>query len=368
VININGNIYPGGVAAYDNSQVTVSGGKLAGAYALGSSKVIVSGGSAWTFLALDSSTLNFNGRNLLLFDPMPDGTGGCGYLVSGVLSDGTKLNNASFYLGPNAKTNLKLAPKPAAPTLLSPSANAIVSPLPTFQLKSTDPNGSGIWYTIQVTNNATQAVTTYSAGTTPSGKVASLSLEASGAAIPAGNYTWQAVAHSNGLTSSPSASHSFTVFGGVDLDTTVAPDTFWSQLSAAGWSFVIVDAWGGHTNGPGAAAQANLTAATTSPYSFKVAAYCLLNFDNKATTDALGRTGAAYVPKNQTGTWQMQQAFTAIGDPSLISQLAFMAIDVETMSVAKGVDPAGRITEALTALDNVKYLHRTRMKAGILPC
>jgi cell wall-associated NlpC family hydrolase len=105
----------------------------------------------------------------------------------------------------------------------------------------------------------------------------------------------------------------------------ISPST-WQQMKEAGLEFAIVGAWGGRNQN--IYAQQQLSGARQA--NMKVAAYLLLNFYNE----------------DQSGSWQVEQAFAAIGDQR--NYLCFVAIDVELPEGwSKGVNVNQRIQEAI---------------------
>lgn len=255
--------------------------------------------------------------------------------------------------------------KSAGPTatLSRPEADTVVSPdRRLFSLRMDAPDGSQQVSKIEIEVHGPAVNKTFDLGFNfLTGREETVDLFGnSSQRFTEGRYTWRARATlaDSGVVGAWSDTRTFTVFGGVDVSAIVPkakakvkvpiPTASFRRLKKQNWSFVIVDAWGGHSAFP---AEANLRNAYAAGFR-RFAAYCLLNFDDSKATKSADRKK---VPTKQTGDWQVAQALAACGvgrpgpHPALLS---FMVIDVEdrwagNMSTA---DRVTRIWEAVNAV------------------
>ena len=144
----------------------------------------------------------------------------------------------------------------------------------------------------------------------------------------------------------------FTVFGGIDISATTSISSL-QAIKGLGCSFVIVDAWGGHN--PFLNSRENLKNATEAGFT-RLAIYCFLNFDNRAESSA----DHLPVPKDQSGSWQIQQALLASGlaGPNRIAvNPAFVAVDVEAQWAGTMLPPdrVNRIADAVHAVEDAGF-------------
>jgi hypothetical protein len=215
-------------------------------------------------------------------------------------------------------------------TPLYPADRALVSPATRFGVKVGDGDApEGVEVEITIDGREPRRF----AGTFQVGETARLACEPdeTGPArvLTPGWHIWQARIVLPGGPCDWSAERSFLVYGGIDVSGLIPPES-WSRIKVGGWSFAIVDSWGGLGQRlfP---AGANLTQAHT--HGLRTAIYCVLNFNDRAKRGV----GGEKPPKVQDGGWQVRQALLAAGGTErpngrwrLPVPVYFVAVDVES--------------------------------------
>jgi hypothetical protein len=233
-----------------------------------------------------------------------------------------------------------------APTLTFPENNMAVSAGPAFRVSVTLSPAETVTYDVEIARAGFSRIVSSAAVT--SGTSVDISVPYDNGLQP-GTYTWRARARTSLETGTWSATRTIRVNGGIDLVGSLTVAQF-QAFKADGWDSHFAAGWGGRSRW--STARQNLINAAQA--GMKVGAYCLLNFDNGSTI-----SGA---PANQTGQWQVDQAFTAVGynfttgKSSLPYDLKYMVVDVETfwgtMTAAQRVQ---RVAEAVQRIRDLGF-------------
>lgn len=231
-------------------------------------------------------------------------------------------------------------------TLVAPTDQTVVSPIPTFVVQATDAASEVQSVEIEVDQDGLK--TSFNSDSFDATGVTSRTVPLDLSLSP-GAYTWRARAtNTDAEVGDWSAPRSFTVSGAIDVASYAGPiaASVWDRMRERGWTSVIVAAWQGRSKNPYAHQQ--LQAARSA--SMKTAAYCLLNFDRS----------------DQSGKNQMEQALAAVGDEGPFLQ--FMAVDVEDAYPPAGFSPSSPDAgQQADAAQRVREAVEMAQDAGLQP-